>query len=117
MMTNMQKKTARHGKSTKEVPKTTKKAIDPPPVTAEDEFIPIGAREKVQWKLILTAVTTDDKINAKGPGRLTNALIQVEKIFRRKFRTWLVHWRPKSLQGRYKIFSSKQWTGQKKRLC
>ena len=57
----------------------TKKAIEPPPVTAEEEFIPIGARGKVQWEFVLTAATTYDKINAERPGSLTNAVIQVEK--------------------------------------
>ena len=52
---------------------------DPPQITVEDEFIPIGARGKVHWNFAITAASTDAEINAQGPGSLTNAVIQVEK--------------------------------------
>lgn len=57
---------------------------DPPMIMAEEEFIPIGARGKVEWKFVLTAATTDQEINGQGPGSLTNAVIQVEKILKVK---------------------------------
>ena len=63
-------------------------AVNLPPVTAEDEFIPIGARGKVHWKFVLTAATTDKDISGKGPGSLTNAVIQVETFSRRRFKMW-----------------------------
>ena len=53
---------------------------DPPQITVEDEFIPIGARGKVHWNFAITAASTDAEINAQGPGSLTNAVIQVDKI-------------------------------------
>ena len=53
---------------------------EPPEITAEEEFVPIGARGKVHWDFALTAVTTDDEIAKQGPGSLTNAVIQVEKM-------------------------------------
>ena len=57
---------------------------DQPEIRAEEEFIPIGARGKVQWKIAITAVTTDAEINSQGPGSLTNAVIQVKKLINKK---------------------------------
>ena len=53
-------------------------------ILADEEFIPIGSRSNVDWKFVLTAATTDNKIHAKVPGCLTNAVIQVEKILKIK---------------------------------
>ena len=52
----------------------------PPTQPPETEFTPIGKRGKVDWKFVLTAGTTDDNIFKKGPGCLTAAVIQVEKM-------------------------------------
>ena len=43
---------------------------DPPVTTVDREFIPIGARGKLQWIFVLTVASTDEEINAQGPGRL-----------------------------------------------
>ena len=61
-----------------------KEADDPNIITAEEEFISIGARGKVQWTFNITADTTDEEIAGQGPGSLTNAVIQVEKMLNRK---------------------------------
>ena len=59
---------------------------DAPPLTpAEEEFIPIGAKGKVHWAFTITAATTDDEINAQGPGALTHAVTQIEKMLSKKF--------------------------------
>ena len=58
---------------------------EPPMIPAEEEFIPIGAKGKVHWAFTITAVTTDDEIKEQGPGSLTNAVTQVEKMLGNKF--------------------------------
>ena len=57
---------------------------EPQAVTAEEEFIPVGARGKVHWTFAITAATTNDEIKNEGPGSLTNAVIQVEKMLNTK---------------------------------
>ena len=52
--------------------------VDPTAIRTEEEFIPIGARGKVHWTFAITAASTDEEINAQGPGSLMNAVIQVE---------------------------------------
>lgn len=47
--------------------------------TEEEDFIPVGARGKVHWPFVITTDTTDTEIRGQGPGRLTHAVIQVEK--------------------------------------
>ena len=41
-------------------------------------------QRKVHWKFVLTAATTDENISGKGPGSHTYAVIQVEKILKKK---------------------------------
>ena len=53
-------------------------------INEEEEFIPIGARGKVQWKFAITAATTDSKIDGDGLGSLNNAVIQLEKMLKVK---------------------------------
>ena len=53
-------------------------------ISAEEEFIPISARGKVYWKFAITAAITDARIDSKGPGSLTNAIIQVKKMINEK---------------------------------
>ena len=62
----------------------TKVVAEPTIITAEDEFIPVGPRGKVSWTFDITAVTTDEEIAKQGPGSLTNAVIQVEKMLNKK---------------------------------
>ena len=63
-------------------------AVNLPPVTDEDGFILIGTQRKVHWKFVLAAATTDKDISGEGPGSLTNAVIQMEKFSRRRFKMW-----------------------------
>ena len=57
---------------------------DPPLISPEEEFVPIGARGKVHWDFVLTAATADSEIATQGPGSLTNAVIKVEKMLNKK---------------------------------
>ena len=53
-------------------------------ITKDEEFIPIGARGRPQWKFILTRDMTDSQIFKQGLGGLTNTVIQAEKVLKHK---------------------------------
>ena len=82
----------------------TEVAAAPTIITAEEEFIPVGPRGKVSWTFNITAATTDDEIAGQGPGSLTNAVIQVEKMLNRKIQDVVSPMGPRDLAKKARDF-------------